>query len=294
MNALDTYTFEFPPAKDTARRLTPKKAIRFGLVTDLHYAEKDPSYGRYYRQSLKKLDEALACFQESGIDFIFELGDLKDQSERPTIPQTLAFLDDAESHLQRLGKDVYHVLGNHDMDSISKKDFLAHTRNPGEANGKGNYTFERNGLTFIVLDATFREDQSDYDRSNYDWRIAVVPDWELVWLEEQLQKGRGPVVVVVHQLLEGADEIPRTLFVHNADRVNQILVDSKRVLAVLQGHHHDGDITIRNDIPYITFPGLIEGPYPKTAFAIVEISPNGTIRIEGHGQPPRLSKPLPL
>ena len=228
----------------------------------------------------------MAFFQSQKADFVFELGDLKDEGEHPREDETLAFLDQVEKHLQKSGEDVYHVLGNHDMDSISKSDFLTHTRNPGAANGKSYYAVEKAGLTFLVLDANYQADQTDYNSGNFDWRVAIVPDEELAWLENELRKAKTPVIIVIHELLEGAAGIPKNLFVQNADKVNQILVDSKRILAVLQGHHHPGDITFRNDIPYITFPGMIEGPYPENAYAIVDIATDCTIRIEWTGKRP--------
>lgn len=68
--------------------------------------------------------------------------------------------------------------------------------------------------------------------------------------------------------------------------MNRILRASKRVIAVFQGHHHEGDITLRDDILYFTFPGMTEGPYPENAYAVVEIAPDRTIRIELTGRRP--------
>jgi len=70
---------------------------------------------------------------------------------------------------------VYHVLGNHDMDSISKRDFLSHTKNHGKAEGKSYYSFVYNRLKFIALDANYNEDGSDYDSGNFDWTYPVYP-----------------------------------------------------------------------------------------------------------------------
>lgn len=51
---------------------------RFGIVTDVHYADVDPIATRFYRDSLAKMRQATAHFSGAGCDFIIELGDFKD------------------------------------------------------------------------------------------------------------------------------------------------------------------------------------------------------------------------
>ena len=61
--------------------------VRFGAVTDIHYADHDPDPRplgvigqRFYRESCRKLKEAVAVFNERKLDFAIELGDFKDLS----------------------------------------------------------------------------------------------------------------------------------------------------------------------------------------------------------------------
>ena len=109
--------------------------LRFGVVTDLHYAEREVTINRYYRKSRQKLQDAIDVFNRSKLDFVIELGDFKDMDEAHDAATALRFLDDIESVLQGFHGRVYHVLGNHDMDCISKEDFFQHTRNAGLLNG---------------------------------------------------------------------------------------------------------------------------------------------------------------
>ena len=48
----------------TAKLLANEDAprLRFGLVTDLHYADKSPAGTRHYRETLAKLEEAATQF----------------------------------------------------------------------------------------------------------------------------------------------------------------------------------------------------------------------------------------
>ena len=52
--------------------------LRFGIVTDVHYADVDPISTRFYRDSLSKMRQATYDFKNEGCDFIIELGDFKD------------------------------------------------------------------------------------------------------------------------------------------------------------------------------------------------------------------------
>lgn len=135
--------------------------LRFGLVTDIHFAHRHVHGTRYYEQSMLKLEEAIGVFNKRRLDFMIELGDLKDQGDAPEREQTLAFLDEIEKKLQTFNGPLYHVLGNHDMDSISKPEFLAHTANSGEAKGKHYFTMkgmiegslpENNSFAIIEID----------------------------------------------------------------------------------------------------------------------------------------------
>ena len=66
-------------------------------------------------------------------------------------------------------KSKYHVLGNHDADSISKEQFLANIKNTNISDGSKYYSFDLKGLHFIVLDANYCADGSDYDHGNFSW-----------------------------------------------------------------------------------------------------------------------------
>lgn len=261
---------------------TTKDSIRFGLLTDIHFARREKAGNRYYSSSIDKVEIAIKEFNSQDLDFMIELGDLKDQGVKPNKEETLSFLNEIEKKLQTFNGDVYHVLGNHDMDSISKKDYLTHTSNPGAANEKKYYSFKKKGVKFIVLDANYREDQSDYDCGNFNWEEAVIPNHEIEWLKNELTEGKEPVIIFTHQLLDVNSGVYKGLYIRNAEQINQILIDSKRVLAVFQGHHHAGSYSLSNNIHYFTMSGIIEGDLPHdNTFAIVEILPNRNIEIKG-------------
>lgn len=256
--------------------------VRFGLITDIHYADRPHLGSRYYSQSKQKLLEAVHVFNNSNLDFIIELGDYKDQDEPPEKSRTLVFLDEIETVMRRFNGPVYHVLGNHDMDSISKQDFLAHTKNHGTAEGKSYYSFVYHKMKFIVLDANYNEDGSDYDSGNFDWTSAQIPDSQIQWLKNELAESNDPVFVFVHQLLDRFSGVHDSLCIRNAGEIVDILEKSNRVQAVFQGHHHEGNYSYRNGIHYFTMKAAIEGSMPENnSFAIVEIDRELNIHIKG-------------
>ena len=240
---------------------------------------------RYYRQSIDKMKEAIDTFNKSGLDFIIELGDLKDMGPDKDPVEALGFLDEIEGVFQSFDGPAYHVLGNHDEDCISKAEFLAHTTNPGDCNGKTHYSFKAKGVRCIVLDANFNADMSDYDRGNFDWTSAWLPKEQLEWLDKELAAHpKAPTLIFVHQMLDRFSDISKSLCVGNGDEAVAILEKHPQVLAVFQGHHHPGHYSHRNGIHYWTCGGMIESEYPEhNVYAIVEVRPDGSIFIEGFG-----------
>lgn len=260
-----------------------RKPLRFGVLTDTHYADRPTAGTRHYADSIAKVREAVEEFKRAECDFIVELGDLKDMDAEGTPALTLSYLDRIEQELQRFGGKVYHVLGNHDMDCLTKDEFLAHTFNPQRARGKAHYSFVEGGVRFIVLDANYKADGEPYSRGNFDWREALIPESQIEWLDGELAAHRKqPTIILLHQMLDSFSDISPNLCVNNAERVVEVLERHSQVLAVVQGHHHPGHYSHRRGIHYLTLQGMIEQAAPANSYAIVEVQPNGDIKIDGY------------
>ena len=260
----------------------PRRTLRFGVLTDTHYADRPTAGTRHYADSLQKVDEAIEAFNRAKVDFVIELGDLKDMDAKGTPELTLRYLDFIEQRLRRFDGPLYHVLGNHDMDCITKEEFLAHTSNAGRANGRAYYSFEAQGVRCIVLDANFNADMTPYSRGNFDWRVANIPAEQLDWLDGELKRHRRqPTIIFLHQMLDSFSDINKDLCVKNADKVVEIIERHSQVLAVIQGHHHPGHYSHRRGIHYLTLQGMIEQAAPANSYAIVEVRPGGDISVDG-------------
>jgi len=253
--------------------------LRFGIVTDSHYADVEARGSRPYRESLAKMRECVQVMNREGVDFLVELGDFKDQDDPPVESKTLSYLHRIEAVYAGFRGPRYHVLGNHDHDSLSKEQFLEAAPNPGIPKEWSFYRFDARGVRFIVLDANFDAKGDPYDHGRFDWDDCNVPPHEITWLRSELTAAPSPVIVFVHQQLDGTG----AYYVKNAAQVRALLEQSGKVLAVFQGHRHEGGFSRIGGIPYYTLKGMIEGGGPENnSYAVVEVAPGGAIDVRGY------------
>lgn len=269
---------------DTAGVGEGAPVVRFGVVTDVHYADINPDPRplgvvgqRFYRESLRKMREAVEVFNNRKLDFAIELGDFKDDTRGRE--GTLAHLETIEDCFSRFKGPRYHVAGNHDFDCLTAKEFFDRVPNDGKVIPEGYYAFERGGVKFIVLNACFDSSLRPYSMSN-PWNDANVPPHELEWLSRELEAADGNVVVFCHQRLD--DSAERNHLIKNAAAVRSILERSGNVKAVITGHQHMGAYNIQNGIPYYSLRALVCGTGERAnSFAEVAIYRSGAFTVTG-------------
>jgi alkaline phosphatase len=246
-------------------------AIRFGMVTDVHHADK-PHWGtRYYRESLTKLREGIADFRGSDVGFLVQLGDLVDAAK--DFDTERQWLKQAVSTLQTAGVELHSVLGNHCIQTLTKAQFLEEA-----GRERGHYSFDRAGFRFIILDACYRRDGVSYDAGNFDWKDTEIPPPEREWLQQQLSTAPQRALVFVHQRLD----IPGVHAVASAPEVRRIFEASGKVLAVFQGHSHQNDHREINRIHYCTMRAVIEGSgVDNNGHSIVSVYTDGRVAVKG-------------
>lgn len=257
----------------------PRTKARFGIVTDSHYADADERDNRYYSESTDKMAECVELMNEQKVDFLIELGDFKDQDKSPIEERTISHLRAIEKVFRRFQGPKYHVLGNHDMDSISKEQFLKNITNTNILSESAYFSFDSRGIHFIVLDANYREDETAYDHGNFTWTDTRIPNVQLEWLRQDLTVVSLPVIIFVHQLLDGKGN----LYVNNAEDIRNVLQASGKVLAVFQGHKHEGDYNNIEGINYYTLKAMVDGSGPENnSYATVEILDDNNIIVTGY------------
>ena len=258
--------------------------VRFGMVTDLHYADIDPDPApcsvvgrRFYRESLRKLAEAVTVFNRRRPDFVIELGDFKDNTRGRA--ETLVHLERIEAALAAFDGPRYHVAGNHDFDCLTPDEFFSRIPNDGRVSPKGYYSFVRGGVKFVVLNACYDSSMKPYDRAN-PWNDANVPPEEMAWFERELASADGHVFVFCHQRLEDSAE-PNHV-VKNAAAVRALMESSGKVKGVITGHQHKGGANVVNGIPYYSLRALVcDSGEGNNSFAETAIYADGSFTVTG-------------
>lgn len=266
---------------DLPAKGSKKPVLRFGMITDVHYADREPARERFYNQSLNKLNEFVTVMNQEKVDFVVELGDFKDQDEIPNEANTLKYLTDVEAVFRKFNGPTYHVLGNHDMDGITKTQFLERVENTGIPKDKNYYSFNQKGFHFIVLDGNYTADEQDYNKDNYRGVESWIPEKQVKWLKQDLKSYKLPAIVFIHQLLGDSKGMKKSA--KNAPEVRKILEDSGNVLCVFEGHVNSERYSIINGIHYYSLISSVYGDGLKNnSYVIVDVHRKGTLKIHGY------------
>lgn len=245
-------------------------ALKVGLITDLHYADKAPGGTRMYRETPAKLAEAAERFQREKPDFIVELGDLIDAAD--SVSAELGYLKRINRDFAQACPQRHYVLGNHCVYTLTKREFLDSVERD-----ESYYSLDGGDFHFVVLDSCFCGNGDPYGRKNFHWTDANVPASELDWLQDDLKRTDKQTIVFAHQRLD----VSNSHGVKNAPQVRKTLEDSGRVLAVFQGHSHQNDYKEIGGIHYATLVAMVEGSGAgNNAYSTMELRP-GEIRITG-------------
>lgn len=238
--------------------------VKFGLFTDLHHADKDMVNGGtipgkvYYRDGLKKMSAAIEKMNTHELDFLIELGDFKDTnvSGAGGKANALKYLREAEEVMAKFSGDRYHVLGNHDTDSLTKAEFLSNVSNSGQTSALANYTFVKNDVRFIVLDTNYISESNDSGYSEGNWNAAVLSPHlnaaQIEWLGDTVAESFEPCIVCSHHRLD--EHAAAGHMITNHAKVTAIFNKTGgKVRAVLNGHQHTGGTYNARGVYYYNF-----------------------------------------
>ena len=247
--------------------------VRFGVVADTHYADRDLVGTRYYRESLSKLEEFVSTMNAEKVDFVIHLGDFKDEDENKREEDTLRFLNELESVFSKFIGPKFHCVGNHDVDSITKQQFLANVENTGIPSDRSYYSFDVAGTHFVVLDANFDKAGKDhFFKEGSDWQDTNIPQSQLDWLKSDLKKTRKPTIIFCHHPLHEYRRDGYKFEINNYQEVQSILNESGMVRAVIQGHVHEEKFVEIDGIHYISQLAMVDySGLENSSFSLVEI-----------------------
>ncbi|GAI58457.1 unnamed protein product [marine sediment metagenome] len=103
-----SYLFSYKPGNALSGHEKGQKymeTLQFGLVADVHYADKDRWNNRYYRKSLEKLKLCMETMNREKLDLLIHLGDLVDAGEN--VDQEFSYLKSILSVYRFNGDEMY-------------------------------------------------------------------------------------------------------------------------------------------------------------------------------------------
>lgn len=262
--------------------------LKIGLVADPQYADKPTAGKRYYRKSVRKLEEAVDTFNFYNVDFVQNLGDIIDVGWE-SFDSILPVYDKLNA-----GIENYHLLGNHDfaVDSTHLRDLPEKLSMP-----YFYYSYLKKNWRFIVLDATdysyysnqlhnhdinqinFYYESTREKPNNNTWNGAVGEEQQN-WLKQELDSSvllNQKVIIFSHLPLRPKDN-PHNLW--NDYEIINLIENNTNVVAFINGHNHSGGYEFKNGIHYITIVGMVDNLI--NSYGILELYEDGIV-IRGYG-----------
>lgn len=254
------------------------------LISDLHFGLETRHEGKLRKltRDAPKLAKAFVdrMNEEVHPDLVINLGDDIEDEDRDA---DLARYRGCIQVLARAHAERVHVAGNHDTIHLTHDDLRA-AWGPGpwdEPTQRRDlrYSFERGGFHFTVLET--------HERQNIDITLG---EEQLAWLAEDLRNARLPVVVLMHHSaseqdlrgnywFEGREHVA---LVKERAAFRDILLASRKVRIVLNGHVHRNHLDIVDGLPFVTVQSLIENldedapGRPAAAHAVVRLDTHRT------------------
>ena len=225
---------------------------RFVHLSDPHLAsERDGTWNnRFLCSMMPALMQCLAGdLAALKPDFVLATGDIASTTTREAMHQARAQMDG-------LGVPYYPMGGNHDFVEEESRDWFREAFADRLPNGKTYYSFDHNGLHFVVLDwnwmwgdGSLHPESEAAIAKSMEKTLAgarwALPEDLLAWLDEDLRTtGETPAIVAVHF---PAVRIPKRMHqpdmkdggcLENGEELVALLQRHPRVKALFSGHVH--------------------------------------------------------
>ena len=261
----------------------------FGLMADCQYVDAETRGTRFYRNSPRKLEEAVTALNQHDLAFTFHLGDFIDREYRS--------FDVLEPVAKKLESKLYHALGNHDFDVEDEKKAEV----PGRLGLQtGYYSFQKEGFRFVVIDTTevstyrhskgasetlaaaeeLKKVKAEGIKGAQPWNGRPGED-QVQWIREQLDAAEkaGETVLILghHPILPDESHA-----IWNASEVRRLFQENTCAKLYLNGHNHAGAYVDASGLHFLTLDGMVETENTN-AFAVAHLY-RDRIEIAGSGR----------
>jgi UDP-2,3-diacylglucosamine pyrophosphatase LpxH len=215
-----------------------------GLLTDMHYDGSATDMNRLY--------SAVATLNRANADMLVVMGDLVNGN---SATHATRLLREVSALCESFREPIYYMPGNHDLDYLSKEEFYQALGRDGQS---ARFELVLRDYRFVSIDGNFSADGSEYDRGNFQWENACVPEEQLQWLRSWLDESDVPVVLFSHQRIDK----DCTHAVGNNAAVREVISASGKVKVVLQGHQHEDDLLQIDGTAYYTLSAFMDDAGP--------------------------------
>jgi manganese-dependent ADP-ribose/CDP-alcohol diphosphatase len=259
-----------PSCEDTA-------LLKIGLISDPQYCDCDPSWTRFYRETLKKLPVAIDSLNLFQTDFVMNLGDMVDRY--------FESYDTMNQIYRNLAMPYYNLLGNHEFEEIPdslKPLVLSRYGMPDFY-----YGFNYQNWRFLVLDGTelaaysrslhpelAREGDSLFQQvqdkvNNRPWNGGIGKK-QRNWIRDQIQSAvdmKQNVILFCHFPV-----YPDTVYLNlwNNEEIIALIEEYPNVVAYINGHFHPGNYGFKKGVHYINQAAMLD-TYDSNTFSLLEV-----------------------
>ncbi|XZE34815.1 metallophosphoesterase [Pirellulaceae bacterium SH501] len=265
--------------------------LHLGIVADPQYADVPTLGTRYYRKSIRKLTEAVEHFNEQRVDLSINLGDLIDRNWNS--------FDAMTDVLSKSKSPFYHVLGNHDFDVLEEEKRKVADRigiasryyrvlAPGwrflflDTNDLSLYATEKENDGYREADAMLQEFRSRKLPQAQTWNGALGKS-QLNWIRseclEAAKLGERVILFAHHPIYPDNNHN-----LWNAEELKTLIAEHRVIAAWMNGHNHAGNFGVFEDVPMITFKGMVETE-STNAYSLLTLEKEG-LEIHGIGREP--------
>jgi len=288
--------------------------LRLGLIADIQYADCDDGSDfsgrekRRFRNSLKVLQDAVACFNDHGVDAIVQLGDIIDGCNAKVGASESAM----STVLNVFGRSTspvrYDLVGNHDLYNMNREllslaglNFLSDTGKSYRSVHFGDkwelifldpYEHALIGLrpddpNFLEAEQMIHSLNPNVGVEGADWFQGLsedmyryvpfngaVSDEQLTWLYDVLNKAAAEersALVFTHIPVYGPATKPQTIAWNGDDLLRVLHTFKDTVIAVFAGHDHSGGYAVDPaGVHHVTMASPMLANVGSECFAILE------------------------
>ena len=252
-----------------------RDSVTLGVIADLHHGLAP--------RAMERLETFMRAVDERKPDAILQLGDFNYGTNKSR---------ECTDLWDSFAGPKYHVMGNHDMDFVSKDVIVDEWKMPSRY-----YSFDFGSYHVVVLDRNnLKADEgfTPYNEANFYVDASLrgyADDAQLAWLREDLASSDLPAVVFVHQGLGMPTSMPQA-----SSAIEAVLEEHNRsatggtVVACFCGHHHIDRHTLKNGIHYLWinsasyyWVGSEYGsmaPYTQALYTFLTFHASGVIEID--------------